>query len=55
MELLQQAATMKGAILDLSPCFTDLSNSLPVARHHSFVSHEFQQGDTLTEFINSFL
>ena len=37
------------------PPFTDLSNSLPVASHHSLVSHEFQQGAALTEFINCFL
>ena len=36
-------------------CFTDLSDSLPVASHHGLVGHEFQQGAALTEFINCFL
>lgn len=38
-----------------APCFTDLSYSLPVARHHSFVSHELQQRTALAEFIDGLL
>lgn len=38
-----------------APCFTDLGYSLPVAHHHSFVSHELQQGTALAEFIDGLL
>lgn len=46
---------ISAAAVHLWPCFTNLSYSPPVAGHHSFVSHELQQGAALAEFINRFL
>ena len=37
------------------PCFSDLRKSLPVARHHCLVGHEFHQGAALTEVVDCFL